>query len=67
MSAAEREDVPRPSAVPAGPLSMQALLASCAAANAVSTPPRRREAGAGRDVEPAGPPPAAAAPESEAA
>ncbi|MCB5182524.1 hypothetical protein [Streptomyces antimicrobicus] len=40
MSAAEREDVPRPSAVPPGPLSMQALLASCAAATAVSTPPR---------------------------
>ncbi|MBW5481447.1 hypothetical protein [Streptomyces bambusae] len=69
MSAAERHDEPGPAApdpapaaapVPAA-LSMQALLASCAAANAVSTPPRLRPA--------AVPPPEAdeAAPKPEAA
>ncbi|WP_369213847.1 hypothetical protein [Streptomyces flavofungini] len=49
MSASERDAEPRPHAHPrphglpvpsgAGPLSMSALLASCAAASAVSTPP----------------------------
>lgn len=43
MSASEREAQPQPHGLPPGPgagLSMRDLLASCAAASAVSTPPR---------------------------
>ncbi|MGW7362312.1 hypothetical protein ACWGI8_02540 [Streptomyces sp. NPDC054841] len=47
MSASEREAQPRPKPQTPSPsaFSMSDLLASCAAATAVSTPPRRRDAG----------------------
>ncbi|MEV8530298.1 hypothetical protein [Streptomyces sp. NPDC051211] len=51
MSAAERGDAPRqtgPALVPFG-LTMQALLASCAAATAVSTPPKSEQHEDGED------------------
>jgi hypothetical protein len=54
MSASERESQPRqqpklPATLPSA-LSMRDLLASCAAANAVSTPPREQQLAEAQDA-----------------
>ncbi|MDH6452270.1 MULTISPECIES: hypothetical protein [unclassified Streptomyces] len=49
MSATENRSQPQPHAI-AGGVSMRDLLASCAAAEAVSTPPRLPDPGTGHRV-----------------